>query len=78
VREDGAIISRVRPEFVRATLDASNIGEIVRPLSAWERLSNITAVRRVFIPKSNGGQRPPASEWARCSFPHRCYIFHGC
>jgi NitT/TauT family transport system permease protein len=38
-----------RPEFVRDTLDASNIGEIVRPLSTWERISNITAVRRVFI-----------------------------
>jgi NitT/TauT family transport system permease protein len=39
----------LRPEFVRDTLDASNIGEIVRPLSTWERISNITAVRRVFI-----------------------------
>ena len=38
-----------RPEFVRDTLDASNIGEIIRPLSAWERISNITGVRRVFI-----------------------------
>jgi NitT/TauT family transport system permease protein len=49
VREDGATMQLARPEFVRATLDASNIGEIVRPLSAWERLSNMTAVRRVFI-----------------------------
>ena len=39
----------MRPEFERATLDASNVGEIVRPLSAWERLTNITAVRRLFI-----------------------------
>jgi NitT/TauT family transport system permease protein len=38
-----------RPEFVRDTLDASNIGEIIRPLSTWERISNITGVRRVFI-----------------------------
>jgi len=38
-----------RPEFVRDTLDASNIGEIIRPLSTWERVSNITGVRRVFI-----------------------------
>jgi NitT/TauT family transport system permease protein len=44
-----ATVPALRPEFVRDTLDASNIGEIVRPLSTWERISNITAVRRVFI-----------------------------
>ena len=38
-----------RPEFERQTLDARNVGEIVRPLSAWERLTNITAVRRLSI-----------------------------
>jgi NitT/TauT family transport system permease protein len=38
-----------RPEFVRATQDASNVGEILRPLSLWERLTNITALRRIFI-----------------------------
>jgi len=39
----------IRPEVERDTLDASNIGAVERPLSAWERVSNITAVRRVFI-----------------------------
>jgi len=39
----------VRPEFIRETGDASHVGAIERPLSAWERLTNITAVRRVFI-----------------------------
>jgi NitT/TauT family transport system permease protein len=49
VNEDRAMSTQLRPEFVRDTLDASNIGEIVRPLSVWERLSNTTVVRRVFI-----------------------------
>ena len=31
-------ISPARPEFIRDTLDASNIGEIIRPLSPWERI----------------------------------------
>jgi hypothetical protein len=26
-----------RPEFERQTLDASNIGDVARPLSLWER-----------------------------------------
>lgn len=39
----------VRPEFERQTGDVSHIGAIERPLSAWERISNVTAVRRVFI-----------------------------
>jgi NitT/TauT family transport system permease protein len=49
VTQSDTIPPPTRPEFVRDTLDASNIGEIVRPLSAWERISNITGVRRVFI-----------------------------
>jgi NitT/TauT family transport system permease protein len=44
-----ALVPPIRPEFVRDTLDASNIGEIVRPLSLWERISNVTALRRLFI-----------------------------
>lgn len=44
-----AIVPPIRPEFERATLDARNVGEIVRPLSAWERIANVTAVRRLFI-----------------------------
>jgi len=38
-----------RPEIVRATLDARNVGEILRPLSHWERVTNIGAVRKLFI-----------------------------
>jgi NitT/TauT family transport system permease protein len=49
MRHAEAILPPDRREFVRDTLDASNIGEIVRPLSAWERLSNVTFVRRAFI-----------------------------
>jgi NitT/TauT family transport system permease protein len=44
-----AVVPPVRPEFERAVRDARNIGEIVRPLSHWERVTNITAVRRFFI-----------------------------
>ena len=39
----------VRAEFDRAQLDASNIGEIERPLTAWERITNVTLVRRLAI-----------------------------
>jgi NitT/TauT family transport system permease protein len=39
----------IRSEFVIDTLETAQLGEVVRPLSAWERLTNITAVRRVFI-----------------------------
>jgi NitT/TauT family transport system permease protein len=46
---DAVLVPPVRPEFEKATLDASNIGEIQRPLSAWERITNITLVRRLFI-----------------------------
>jgi NitT/TauT family transport system permease protein len=49
VTQSDTILPPARPEFVRDTLDASNIGEIIRPLSVWERISNITGVRRVFI-----------------------------
>ncbi|MCL4801547.1 MAG: ABC transporter permease subunit [Burkholderiales bacterium] len=39
----------VRPELFREPGDVSHIGAIERPLSAWERITNVTAVRRVFI-----------------------------
>lgn len=39
----------VREEFERGTLDASQVGEIRRDLSTWERITNITAVRRAFV-----------------------------
>jgi len=38
-----------RPEFERAIADVRNVGEIVRPLSIWERVTNITAVRRLSL-----------------------------
>ena len=44
-----AIVPPVRAEFEREVLDARNVGEILRPLSLWERLTNVTAVRRLFI-----------------------------
>jgi len=46
---DGVALPPIRPEFEKPTLDASNIGEIQRPLSVWERVTNITLVRRIFI-----------------------------
>jgi len=39
----------MRPEFERITQDASHVGAIERPLSAWERLTSVTAVRRIFV-----------------------------
>ncbi len=48
VRE-GLLEPPIREEFEKETLDASNIGEIERPLSLWERVTNITLVRRLFI-----------------------------
>lgn len=39
----------VRPEVERPTQDVSHVGAIERPLSLWERITNVTAVRRVFI-----------------------------
>ena len=39
----------LRPELLYTTRDASNVKRVSRPLSWWERLTNITLVRRVFI-----------------------------
>ena len=43
------IVPPVRPDFVLATVsdDSAAVGEIARPLSRWERMSNRTAFRRV-------------------------------
>jgi NitT/TauT family transport system permease protein len=49
VADRGAIHPPVRAEFERKTLDARNVGEIVRPLSHWERVTNVTGVRRFVI-----------------------------
>ena len=43
------VVPPVRPEFEREVLDARNVGEILRPLSLWERITNVTALRRIFI-----------------------------
>ncbi len=39
----------VRAEFEHTTLDAGLIGEVARPLSFWERVTNIDWVRRIMI-----------------------------
>jgi NitT/TauT family transport system permease protein len=39
----------VRPEFETKLDDAGYIGEVERPLSVWERVSNISWVRSLFI-----------------------------
>lgn len=38
-----------RPEFERDTRDASKVGDVERPLSMWERITNVTLARRLFI-----------------------------
>jgi NitT/TauT family transport system permease protein len=44
-----ALLPPVRPEFETRQLDSGQIGAVLRPLSAWERLSNNTLARRVAI-----------------------------
>jgi NitT/TauT family transport system permease protein len=39
----------VRREFENTSLESGQIGDVARPLSTWERISNIDAVRRVAI-----------------------------
>jgi NitT/TauT family transport system permease protein len=39
----------VRAEFENTTLDAAQTGEVARPLSLWERVTNIDWVRRAMI-----------------------------
>ncbi|UEM03107.1 ABC transporter permease [Skermanella rosea] len=43
------LVPSVRPEFERGVTDAGVIGDISRPLSAWERLTGNTLARRIFI-----------------------------
>jgi len=38
-----------RPEYEREVVEHSGSGEVERRLSAWERISNIDALRRLFI-----------------------------
>ena len=44
-----ALAPPVRAEFENATLEAGQIGEVARPLSVWERVTNIDWVRRIMI-----------------------------
>jgi NitT/TauT family transport system permease protein len=39
----------IRPEFERKVTDAGPIDDIARPLSPWERIANITALRRLLM-----------------------------
>jgi NitT/TauT family transport system permease protein len=39
----------VRDEFERRPGAAGEVGDIERPLSLWERITNVTAIRRLFI-----------------------------
>ncbi|MBV8169578.1 MAG: ABC transporter permease, partial [Alphaproteobacteria bacterium] len=43
------LVPPVRPEFENRQLESGQIGAVMRPLSLWERISNITLVRRMFI-----------------------------
>lgn len=38
-----------RPEYIRETLDAAKIGDIRQPLTLWEKVSNIGALRKGLI-----------------------------
>ena len=38
-----------RPEYIRETLDAAKIGDIRQPLTLWEKVSNIGALRKGMI-----------------------------
>ncbi|MGQ0664581.1 MAG: ABC transporter permease [Pseudomonadota bacterium] len=44
-----ALFPPVRPEFEARLIAAGEIGDAARPLSAWERIANVDAVRRIFI-----------------------------
>jgi NitT/TauT family transport system permease protein len=49
MRDPALLTPPVRPELERQTQEVSHVGAIERPLSPWERITNVTAVRRVFI-----------------------------
>ncbi|MCL4474688.1 MAG: ABC transporter permease [Nitrospirae bacterium] len=38
-----------RPEYIREVLDAKNIGNIKKPLTLWEKISNVGALRKFLI-----------------------------
>ncbi|WP_431861001.1 ABC transporter permease [Azospirillum sp.] len=39
----------VRPEYERVVTNAGVIGDVARPLSPWERVANVTALRRLLV-----------------------------
>jgi NitT/TauT family transport system permease protein len=39
----------LRPEFENESLESGEVGEVQRPLSVWERLTNVDGVRRTAI-----------------------------
>ena len=39
----------IRPEYERAVTGIGVIGDVARPLSAWERIANVTALRRFLV-----------------------------
>ena len=39
----------IRPEYERTVTATGPIGDVARPLSLWERLSNVTALRRLLV-----------------------------
>jgi len=39
----------LRPELYRDPVDASHFGVVEKPLSTWERIYNVAAVRKIFI-----------------------------
>ncbi len=39
----------IRPEFERTVIDAGVIGDVARPLSLWEKLANVTVLRRALL-----------------------------
>ena len=48
-QERATALPPVRSEFEHRDVGAAQFGEVERPLSLWERLTNVTAVRRAFI-----------------------------
>ena len=38
-----------RPEFERALPPLGSVGDVARPLSAFERLTNLAGARRIFL-----------------------------
>jgi NitT/TauT family transport system permease protein len=53
----------VRPEFERAVTDQGPIANIARPLSPWERLANVTALRRLLLLTLIAGIWQAAALW---------------